>query len=252
MTAPAANKLELETFAGKSIQAYKDQAAKAGLVLRAPSDVTESGDFPRSIYDSLRHFRRNIAITQNHRKVVTSLHRSLVSERDDKGRPTKKEYLTYLGYYSGTTHKGEEYHANFLIGKYEKPKIVPNGNLTYDPKTGEPKGNEKMLGGPETVYTIEVPKSKTERKKLIDEIIGDNFPEEIKYYFDNEDEPLGRSDSTFTYSEFCDDTIEELRKKSFQGGGSLTPGIWRDNDGKLRDKFGQLLTPESGNKGAYQ
>ena len=43
-----------------------------------------------------------------------------------------------------------------------------------------------------------------------------------------------------------------MRKMSFQGGGSLTPGIWRDNDGKLRDKFGQLLTPENGNKGAYQ
>jgi hypothetical protein len=246
------NKLELQTFAGKTIQAYKDQAAKAGIVLRAPSDVTESGDFPRRIYDSLRHFRRNIAITQNHRKVVTSIHRQLVSERDDKGRPTKKEYIFYKGYYSGTTHKGEEYHANYEIGKYEKPKIVPNSNIRYNPKTGEPIGNEKMLGGPETVYTIEVPKSKTERKKLIDEIIGDNFPEEIKYYFDNEDEPLGRSDNTFTYSEFCDDTIEELRKKSFQGGGSLTPGIWRDNDGKLRDKFGQVLTPESGNKGAYQ
>jgi hypothetical protein len=158
-----------------------------------------------------------------------------------------------LGYYSGTTHKGEEHHANFLIGKYEYPKIVPNGNLTYDPKTGEPKGNEKMLGAPETVYTIEVPKSKTERKKLIDEIIGeDNFPEEIKYYFDNEGEALGRSDPTFSYDDFVNSTIEELRKMSFQGGGSLTPGIWRDNDGKLRDKFGQVLTPESGNKVAYQ
>jgi hypothetical protein len=39
---------------------------------------------------------------------------------------------------------------------------------------------------------------------------------------------------------------------SFKGGGSLTPGIYRDNDGKLRDKFGQLVTPSSGNKAAYQ
>lgn len=252
MTAAAANKLELETFAGKSIQAYKEQAAKAGLVLRAPSDISDTGDFPRRIYDSLRHFRRNIAITQDHKKVVTHMHRQLVSTRDEKNRPTKKEFLTYQGYYSGTTHKGEEYHANFEIGRYEKPKIVPNSNIRYNPKTGEAIGNEKALGGPETVYTIEVPKSKTERKKLIDEIIGDNFPEEIKYYFDNEDEPVGRSDPTFTYSEFCDDTIEELRKKSYQGGGGLTPGIWRDNDGKLRDKFGQLVTSEKGNKVAYQ
>ena len=30
-------KLETETYAGKSIQAYRDQATKAGLVLREPS-----------------------------------------------------------------------------------------------------------------------------------------------------------------------------------------------------------------------
>ena len=38
--------LELGTFAGKTIQSWKDQATKAGLVLRAPSDATDSGDFP--------------------------------------------------------------------------------------------------------------------------------------------------------------------------------------------------------------
>ena len=57
-------------------------------------------------------------------------------------------------------------------------------------KTGDPIGNEKILSGVETVYEIEVPKSKIERKKLIDEIIGDNIPEEILYYFNNEDEPI--------------------------------------------------------------
>jgi hypothetical protein len=60
------NKLELETFAGRSIQAYKEQAAKAGLVLKAP-EGTSTGDFPRGIYDSLRQFRRNIAITKDHK-----------------------------------------------------------------------------------------------------------------------------------------------------------------------------------------
>ena len=87
-------------------------------------------------------------------------------------RPTKKEFLTYQGYYSGLTHRGVEHHADFEIGKYQKPKIISNPNLTYNPKTGEPIGAEKALSGSELVYTIEVPKSKIERKKLIDEIIG--------------------------------------------------------------------------------
>lgn len=245
------DKLESETFAGLTIKAWKEQAAKAGLVLSAKNEGEDNGDFPHIPYFSLRRFRRNIAITQNHKKIVTHMARQLVSERDDKGRPTKKEYLTYQGYYRGTTRKGEPYDASYEIGRYQRPRIVHNGNITYNPKTGEPIGSEKILSGSDLVYTIEVPKSKTERKKLIDEIIGnDNFTEEIKYYYKNFDE-LARRDSTFSYDDFVNCSIEELRKLSFQGGGSKTPGIWRDNDGKLRDKFGQLLSPTSGNKQAY-
>lgn len=220
-------KLELEIFAGKTIQSYKDQAAKAGLTLRAPLDASDTGDFPQRIYDSLRRFRRNIAITKNHKKIVASIHRQLVNERDQNGRPVKKEYITYQGYYRGETFKGEIFDANFEIGRYYRPKIVHNGNIRYDSKTGEPIGNEKALSGQDIVYEIEVPKDKTSRKKLIDSIIGDNFPESIKYYFDNENEELGRSDSTFDYNEFVNDSIEELRKKSFQGGGAKTPGMAR-------------------------
>jgi len=245
-------KLELETLAGKSFQAWKDQAAKAGLVLRAPNGL-DSGDFPENIYSSLRLFRRNVAITKDHKKIITTMSRQLVTVKDEKGRPSKKEYLTYQGYYSGITHKGEEYHANFEIGRYKKPRIVHNGNITYDQRSGDPIGSEKILSGKETVYEIEVPKSKTERKRLVDEIIGDNFPEEIHYYYKSGDnEPMPRRDSTFSYDDFVNYSIEEMRKISFQGGGSKTPGIWRDAEGKLRDKFGQLVTSSSGSKGAYQ
>ena len=66
-------KLELETSAGKTIQAWKDQAAKAGLVLRAPADQTDSGDFPENIYSLLKRFRRNIAVTKDHKKIVTTM-----------------------------------------------------------------------------------------------------------------------------------------------------------------------------------
>jgi hypothetical protein len=247
-------KLELETWCVKSFQAWKDAAREAGIVLRAPREA-DSGGYPPRIYAQLRRFRRNLAITSNHKQVVESMARRLVTVRDEKTkRPTKKEYLTYQGYYSGITHRGEEHHADFEIGKYDRPKIVHNSNLRYDPKTGEPIGNEKILSGQETIFTIEVPKSKTERKKLIDEIIGDNYPENIHYYYvsNSLDEPMPRRDSTFSYDDFVNCSIEELRKLSFQGGGSKTPGIWRDKDNKLRDKFGQLLTPESGNKEAYQ
>ena len=90
-------KLETETFVGKTMQAWKDQATKAGLVLRAPLDL-DSGDYPDRIYSSLRHFRRNLAITKDHKKIITTMSRQLVTTKDDKGRSIKKEFLVYQGY----------------------------------------------------------------------------------------------------------------------------------------------------------
>ncbi len=146
-------KLETETFAGKSMQAWRDQAAKAGLVLRAPLD-TDSGDYPDDIYNNLRRFRIAISKSKGEpKKVVTSMHRQLVSTRDDKGKPTKKEYLTYSGYYEVTDHRGVPYQAIIESGKYEKPKIVANPNRKFNPETGEPIGSEFIFSGSETVYT---------------------------------------------------------------------------------------------------
>ena len=218
-------KLELETFAGATIQSWKDQATKAGLVLRAPSDITDSGDFPDNVYSQLRHFRRIISKSKGEpKKIITHMTRQLINTRNDKGRLVKKEYLTYQGYYEVKDHRGVPNHANLEVGKYEKPKIVANSSRKFNRDTGEPIGSEFIFSGQETIYTIEVPKSKTERKKLIDEIIGDNFPEEIKYYFKSHDE-LARRHPTFSYDDFVNCSIREMRKLSHQGGGSLTPGI---------------------------
>ena len=245
-------KLETETFAGATIQSWKDQATKAGLVLRAPVTKTESGDFPDNIYSQLRRFRTVISKSKGEpKKVVTSMHRQLVSTKDDKNRPVKKEYLTWNGYYEVKDHRGVPFNADLDVGKYEKPKIVANPSRKFNRDTGEPIGPEFIFSGSETVYTIEVPKSKTERKKLIDEIIGDNFPDEIHYYFKSYDE-LARRDSTFSYDEFVNYSIEELRNTSFKGGDSKTPGFWRDKDGQLMDKFGQLVSNAKTGQGGYQ
>ncbi len=42
-------KLETDTYAGKTIKAWRDQATKAGLVLREPADKTDTGDYPDKI-----------------------------------------------------------------------------------------------------------------------------------------------------------------------------------------------------------
>ena len=229
------NKLELETSAGKTIQAYKDQAKIAGLALRLPVG-TDYGGYPERIYDSLQRFRRNIAITRDHKKIVKTMARQLVTTKDEKGRPTRKEYLTYQGYYSGLTHKREEYQANFEIGKYKRPKIVPNSDIRYDPRTGDPIGSEKALGTAETIYEIEVPKSKEARKKLIDSILGeDNYPDNVLYYVRhlNESNYENSRDNSFGYQEFVNLDFEDLVATSQKGTGSKSSPYYTDNEGQL-------------------
>jgi len=247
-------KLESETSAGKSFQAWKDQAAKAGLVLRAPLDL-DPGDFPDGIYSSLRRFRRNLAITQDHKKIIRNMSRQLVTQKDDKGKPTRKEYLTYSGYYSGTTHKGEEFHASFEIGKYKRPKIVHNSGIRYDPKTGDPIGNEKILSGVEVVYEIETPKTKEARKKLIDSILGvDNHADSVLYYVRhlNESNYEQSRDASFSYDEFVNYSIEELVDTSQRGSGFKVSPYYTDKDGILRYKKTDAPVTSKSNKIVYQ
>ena len=247
-------KLETETSAYKTIEAWKDQAKKAGVALRAPLDNTDSGDYPERIYSLLRRFRRNIAITKDHKKIVTTMSRALVTTKDEKGRPTKKEYVTYQGHYAGTTHKGEEYHANCEIGKYQRPKIVHNGNIRYDPKTGDPIGSENTLGGPETIYEIEVPKTKEARKKLIDSILGeDNFADNVLYYVRHLDQNNYEQsrDNSFGYQEFVNLDFEDLVDTSQKGAGSKSSPYYTDKEGQLRYKKTDTPVTSKSNKGVY-
>lgn len=238
-------KLELETWAGKSFDARKQAANEAGIVLRAPDGI-DSGNYPDRIYNTLRHFRRVMALSKGEpKKVVTHMHRQLVSERDEKtGKPVTKEYLTWTGYYDVTDHRGVPYQASLDVGKYEKPKIGINPDRKYNPDTGLPIGAEKIFTGQKTVYTIPVPDKKEARKKLIDSIIGDNFPEEIHYYF--KDLVSGRRDNSFSYEQFTELSIDELKHLSNKGAGAKGPGYFRDKDGNLRDKDDQIVSVSRG------
>lgn len=86
---------------------------------------------------NLRYIRRVNAIGKDHRKIVKSISRVLVTEKEENGKMTKTEYLYYQGDFRTTNHKGVEYQAGFTIGKYTKSRIVPNSNMTYDRTTGE-------------------------------------------------------------------------------------------------------------------
>lgn len=79
-------KLELETSCGLSFKAWTDAAREAKLVLRMrdPDSLGDSGDYPQDIYSQLRNFRRVMSRSQAEpKKIVTHVHRMLVSERDE-------------------------------------------------------------------------------------------------------------------------------------------------------------------------
>ena len=117
-------KLETETSAFKTIEAWKSQGAQIGLVLR--SQDSDHGDFPNKPYSSLRQIRRLNAIGKEFKKVVKTINRALITERE-KGKPVRKEYLWYTGEFQTVSHKGEPFSTWFEVGRYQRPKIVPNG-----------------------------------------------------------------------------------------------------------------------------
>jgi len=247
------SKLETETSAAKTIQAYKDAATQIGLVLK-PGNGLDSGDYPRDAYTNLRYIRRVNAIGKEYEKIIETISRALITQRDEKGKPTKKEVLWYTGSFKTTNHKGVGFSAGFEIGRHTKPRIVHNGNITYNPKTGKPIGNEKRLSGQQIIYEIEVPKGKQERKKLLDSIIGDNFVDNIRYYYRemNESNYQQYRDGSFTYSDFCNCSIEELKDMSNRGSGSKSSPYYTDKDGQLRYKKNDNNVHSKDNKAVYQ
>ena len=102
------SKLETETSAAKTIQAYKDAASQIGLVLK-PGDGIDNGDFPRHAYTNLRYIRRLNAVGKEHRKIIKTISRALVTVRDEKGKSIRKEVLWYTGDFKATNHRGIEY-----------------------------------------------------------------------------------------------------------------------------------------------
>src|SRR4030095_16842928 len=188
-------------------------------------------------------YLREVAALQQVKPVVKVITIQLATVLEN-GRRTKKQHLTYSGQLQGTTKNGIPYAREFTIGKHIEYNTLPNPNQKYDPNTGEAKLNERVMGHPKTVYEIEVTDKNI--KKIIDEILeeGNTFPENVRwYYVDLQDnDTYHHRDNTFTYEDFTTKTIEEIRNLSNRGGGSKTPGFYRDpKDGKMKDRDGNLI-----------
>jgi hypothetical protein len=226
-----------KTRAFKTIQARKDAAREAGLVLNYSKD---SEDFPNSEINQLERLKELSAKGNGKMDiVVTRISRQSVRTVDEKGKPVNKEFLVYGGEVRIATYDGVPYSQEFEVGRYTKPNVVSNPDQLYDQKTRQPLRPEKILSGQKMVFDLELT-DKT-RKKIVDEIIGigeNNYAENIQFYYNE----LGignheqKSDNTFNYSDFVNCSLQELKTMSSKGGGSRSPGTWRDRDGKLHSR----------------
>ena len=188
------------TWASKTIQAYKDAAREAGLVL-VYDPKSSSTDFPNHAVGQLERLKKVFAMAKNGKveTVITSMTRQNVGTVDKNGKRITKEYLTYSGEFRIVNHRGEPYSMSFEIGKHNRPRVVSNMDQKWDPNTGEPLKSEKILAGQETVYDIEI--TDKNRKQIIDSVIADNDPDSIQFYYKllTSDGIPSRRDNSYSY-----------------------------------------------------
>jgi hypothetical protein len=230
----------------KTVKAYN----KVGIYHNPTEpDAPSNPGIPLNEYGELKFLRKLDSKVRKDKgpilKKITHMHRKVVNDFDEYGKRISKEYLTFGGEFRGTTWNDKPEARPFTEGYFRKPilrKIYKFGKK-FDPETGEDLGEMKVTDS-KLEYFYELPKSKTERKKYIDSFIENSpgtFAENILYYFDNEGEQLGRSDPTFSYEEFVNLSIEELKDLSYRGGGNKTPGYYRGPDGKMRNREGVII-----------
>ena len=105
---------------------------------------------------------------------------------------------------------------------------MKNDTQRWNPDTGKPLYPEYRLAGQETLYDIEL--TDKNRKQIIDSVIGDNYPENIQWYYKGD----GIRDASFSYEDFVKYDNSGLRNLSKRGGGSRGSPYYKDKDGKLR------------------
>ena len=235
------------TCAYKTVKAYNKEG-----VFHSPDEDNAPGtpDIPHEEYGQLKYLRKlDLKIRKDKGpilKKITHMHRKVVNDFDQYGKKISKEFLYFGGEFRGITWNGEEDARSFIEGYYKKPIIrkVYEFGKKFDPETGEDLGKMKISGS-KLEYYYEVPKSKAERIKFINSFIDNSpgtFADQILYYFEStDDDPMARSDATFSALEFTELSYKELKNLSYKGGGAKTPGYYRTPDGKLRTQEGNII-----------
>lgn len=204
------------------------------------------GGIPSDEFTHLQRLRKLDQIIQPDKgitKEITHLARTLTQQKNKEGRIVQGEYLTAQGEFKGFDFANMQVGYEFTEYWARLPIIskVYSGAARFDKDTGQDLGKEQATGSI-VGYYLEVPKDAAKRKKLIDSVIGNNFPENIQYYLKQGNNPFGaRKDGSFSYEQFCQCSASELIDLSRRSGGDKAPGYYRDQTGKLHDRDGNII-----------
>jgi hypothetical protein len=237
----------------RTIQAYKEEFAKKGLV------PTSEDDYPQEDFHMVakqKNFDSLVDPSQGIRKIIESMVRQPITVFNKQGKPEIKDALYYNGYWYGTSKRGEDLGAPFREGYFKKPKlsfVYTDTTAPYDSKTGERRGSYKTVGNIIEHY-IFLSEDKKERRKQLEDIISNatgtytgNLENHRLHYRNpsaNNDHSGGHGGS-FTWNQFCDLSIEEL-------GEAQNKNYYKEKStGILKDRTGVRVQYDS-NTGKMQ
>jgi len=245
------NKIALNKIAGKprnieinerTIQAYKEEFSKKGLV------ITKEEEYPQEDFHLVakqKNFDSLVDPSQGIRKIIESMVRQPVTIFDKNGKPEIKDALYYNGHWYGTSKRGEDLGAPFREGYFKKPKMAfsyTNTLAPYDPKTGEKRGQYTASGLTYEHY-IFLSADKKERRKQLEDILqkatgtykGNLDIHRLHYRNPSPDNNHNMAHGgSFTWDQFCDLSLEQL-------GELQTKRYYTDEAGIIRDKDGQRV-----------
>jgi len=184
------------------------------------------------------------------RKVITNISRQNIQRQDKEGRIYKQEVLTYFGDWIGVDWAGNDIRVNFMEGWYKKPKTKFVPSDSDNPQARDKFGNRLgtvQITSQTNEYGLEVPNDLKGRKdfikKILDSSIG-TFSENIKYYWKR----VGPSNTgsmnrcgQYSYDQFVNSSLDDMERLANQKGGPRGDALWKDENNKIRDKYGHIV-----------
>jgi hypothetical protein len=155
----------------------------------------------------------------------------------DKGKLVTKYALTVNGRYRGFSKAGVSIQRGWSDGWFYRPiiRFMVNSNEPFDVQTGQRIGEYRPAGKPEKIFTQYVPEDIKQRRALFEKILedSDTLPEELNGKLMYRQGEGGQRGGAFTFDQFSDLEIDQLRQIQKNAYYTDTKGTLRNSEGAM-------------------